>query len=146
MKKKYVLHIFTLMLCMAFMIAAPGRVKAEEYTNEEPIYYTTEQGRFVNDIDEYLAQLNAGMIAPYNPTLTDHVPGIMTFSLSEPSKKCSNIFGHKWGRWSDWEEVRRYHYTTGTCMVVMERYHYCSRKHCDTSQTETDNVWVQCVH
>lgn len=150
-KKKNVLQIISLLLCLAFIIAIPTKVNAEEHSNEGSLYYDTEQGRFVNEIDEYLAQLNAEMITPYNSTITnhaaiDHGSMIMPLSLSEPSKKCSNISGHKWGSWDCWEEVTRYHFTTGKCMVVMERWHYCSRTHCGASQTERDCVWVNCTH
>ena len=144
--KKNVLQIVSFLLSLAFIIATPAKVNAEGYSNEESVYYDTEQGRFVNDIDDYLVQLNAEMITPYNPTITNHRGTIMPFSLSEPSKKCSNIFGHKCGSWTSWDEVDRYHYTTGRCLVKMERWRYCSRTYCGASQTETDYVWVTCNH
>lgn len=145
-RKKNMLQIVSLLLCSVFIVATSAKVKAEEFPVEEPVYFDTEQGRFVNDIDEYLVQLNAGLITSYDSTITDHESEAAPFELSDPSKKCSNIFGHKWGDWTSWDEIDRYHYSTGTCLVKMERWHYCTRTHCGASQTETDYVWVTCTH
>lgn len=140
------LQIVSLILCVSFIVSLPAEVKAEELTNDDLVYYDTEEGRFVNNIDEYLAQLNAAMISPFNSTITNYKSDAVSFAISEPSKKCSNIFGHKWGNWTAWEEINRYHYSTGTCLVLMERWHYCSRTHCGASQKETDAVWISCTH
>lgn len=141
-RKKNMLQIVSLILCAILIIATPARVKAEELPNEESVYYDTEQGRFVKDIDEYLAQLNAGMITPFDSTISDHESEATPLDLSEPSKKCSNIFGHKWGNWSSWKEISRYYYPSGKCIVTMERWRYCTRTYCGASQTETDYVWL----
>lgn len=64
------------------------KMKAEELTDD----------RFVNNLDEYMLQLNDGMIAPYAPTVEEYESAISLYgTVSNPSKKCSNIFGHKWG-------------------------------------------------
>lgn len=59
-RKKNVFQIVSFILCLAFIVTVPVRVRAEEIPDKEPVYYDTNQGRFVNNIDEYLAQLNAG--------------------------------------------------------------------------------------
>lgn len=150
MKKKMrnVLQITSLILCAVMMInLSIIGVKAEELPDKGEIYQDTEQGRFVSDFDEYMAQLNAGIITPYDPVITGGNSGVATFDLSEPSKKCSNIFGHKWDdNWTAWQEVSRHHYSGRSCLVVMERWHYCKRTHCGASQKETDYVWVTCNH
>lgn len=110
------------------------------------MYYDTEQGRFVNDIDDYLEQLNNGVISPFDPTITYYENSITPFDISEPSQKCSNIFGHKWDDWGSWSEVSRYHYPKPPCIVVMQRRHYCTRTFCSAYQIETDTVWVACTH
>lgn len=99
MKKRKLLRSISMLLCAAFIVASPIGVNAEELTDEDPIYYDTEQGRFVNDPDEYLSQLNNGMITPYAPTIEEHESEISLFDsiISDPSKECSNVFGHKWG-------------------------------------------------
>lgn len=87
-----------MLLCAAFIVVPPIQVMAEELTDEEPIYYDTEEGRFVNDIDEYLSQLNDGVITSYAPILEDHESETAPYgAVSPPSKDCSNIFGHSWG-------------------------------------------------
>ena len=61
------------------------KMKAEELTDD----------RFVNNLDEYMLQLNDGMIAPYAPTVEEYGAAISLYgTVSDPSKKCSNIFGH----------------------------------------------------
>lgn len=61
------------------------KMKAEELTDD----------RFVNNLDEYMLQLNDGMIAPYAPTVEEYESAISLYgTVSDPSKKCSNIFGH----------------------------------------------------
>lgn len=95
MKKRKLLASISMLLCAAFIVVPPIQVMAEEPTDEEPIYYDTEEGRFVNDIDEYLSQLNDGVITPYAPILEDHESEISPYgAVSPPSKDCSNILGH----------------------------------------------------
>ena len=148
-KRKKMLQIVSLLLCATFITATPVRIKAEELPDKEPVYYDTEQGRVVNDIDEYISQLNAGVITPSALTITNHETGATPFDLSEPSKKCSNIFGHKWGKWVGWMEINRIHYpysSSGQCLVIMENIRYCTRTYCGAHQTERDYVWVTCIH
>ena len=124
----------------------PVVVRAVEPNNEEPVYYDTEQGRFVHDIDDYLVQLNNGMITPCD-SITNYESDITPFDLSEPSQECSNIFGHKWGAWTSWSEVSRVHFPQAPCLVTMERGRFCTRTNCSAYQTETDKVWVEvCPH
>lgn len=137
-----------MLLCVAFIVALPVRVTAEELTDEEPIYYDTEQGRFVNDLDEYLSRLNAGVITPHAPTIEEHgTGGALYYSIiSDPSKKCSNIFGHKWGQWGNWEEVGTVHRTSGPCFLMITRWRYCNRTYCGAKQSETDGVIITFCH
>lgn len=148
MKRKNVLEMFSLILCMVFFIAMPVSVRAEEESsNQETVYYDTEQGRFVNDIDDYLTQLNNEVITPFDSTITTYESNITPFDLSEPSEKCSNIFGHKWGNWGSWKEVSRIHSPKPPCYATMERWRFCTRTHCSAYQIETDGVWVDvCSH
>lgn len=126
------------------VLAEAGEPKAEEN-----VYSDTGQFPYVDDIDEYLAQLNAELITPSNSTtITTYEPTVTPFStISDPSKSCSNIFGHKWSAWGSWEEVDRYHYSSvGACKATIERWRFCERTHCGASQKETDSAWVSCTH
>lgn len=148
MRKRNLLRNISMLLCAAFIVATPFGVNAEELTGEEPIYYDTEDGRFVNDLDEYLSQLNDGRITPYASTLEEHESEISLHDsiISDPSKDCSNIFGHKWGAWDDWKEISSSHRPSGPCMIVMQRWRSCERTHCGASQSETDTIFVTSCH
>lgn len=148
MKKKNVIQVFSLILCAVCMLVLPSTVvRAEEPTNEESVYYDTEQGRFVQDLDDYLTKLNSGLITPYDSTITNYESDLAPFDISDPSESCSNIFGHKWGDWGNWEEVSRVHFPKPPCAVNMERWRFCTRTHCNAHQIETDIVWVNvCSH
>lgn len=148
MNKRKLLRSISMLLCAAFFVVSPIGVKAEEATDKEPIYYDTEEGRFVNDLDKYLSQLNQGLITPYAPTLEDHESEISLYDgiISDPSKDCSNIFGHKWGDWGSWEEVSTTHRPSGPCLVLMKRWHFCERTHCGATQNETDTVNTTACH
>lgn len=137
-----------MLLCAAFIVASPILGKAEELTDEEPIYYDTEQGRFVNDLDEYLLLLNDGMITPYAPTIEEHESEISLYDgmISDPSKSCSNIFGHKWGDWGNWEEYATIHRPSGPCYIMLKRWRYCERTYCGANQTESDGVIITFCH
>lgn len=137
-----------MLLCAVFIVALPIEVKAEECSGEASTYYDTEEGRFVNNLDEYLSQLNDGLITPYAPTLEEHESEISLYDgiISEPSKSCSNIFGHKWGDWLSWEEVTTVHNSSGPCFVMLKRWRYCERTYCGASQTETDGVYITSCH
>lgn len=148
MKKIKLLRSISMLLCVAFIVAFSVRVTAEEFTDEAPIYYDTEQGRFVNDLEEYLSQLNTGMITPYAPTIVEYgTGGALYYSIiSDPSKNCSNIFGHKWGQWGNWEEVGTVHRTSGPCYLMIRRWRYCNRTYCGAKQSETDGVIITFCH
>lgn len=121
MKNRKLLYSISSLFCAVFIITSPIAVNAEELTNEASVYYDTEEGRFVNNLDEYLLQLNNGMITPYAPTIEEYGPGISLYgTVSEPSKKCSNIFGHKWGDWGSWQEVNVVHRPNGPCNLYGE--------------------------
>lgn len=62
MKKRKLLRNILMLLCVAFVAASSVEMKAEEINNEELVFYDTEQGRFINNLDEYLSQLNAGVV------------------------------------------------------------------------------------
>lgn len=137
-----------MLLCVAFIVALPIVAKAEELTDETHIYYDTEQGRFVNNLDEYMLQLNDGMIAPYAPTVEEYDSAISLYgTVSDPSKKCSNIFGHKWGYWGNWVELETiHHHPNGPCVLKMERVRKCERTYCGATQIESDGVFVTSCH
>ena len=147
MKIRKLLYGISSLFCAAFIIASPIAVNAEELTNESSVYYDTEEGRFVNNLDEYMLQLNNGMITPYAPTIEEYGPGISLYgTVSGPSKKCSNIFGHKWGDWLDWQEVTTIHRPKGPCNLYMERVRFCERTYCGAKQTESDSLFVTNCH
>mgnify|MGYP001133772915 CR=1 FL=1 len=147
MKNRKLLYSISSLFCAVFIITSPIAVNAEELTNEASVYYDTEEGRFVNNLDEYLLQLNNGMITPYAPTIEEYGPGISLYgTVSEPSKKCSNIFGHKWGDWGSWQEVNVVHRPNGPCILCMERTRFCERTHCGAKQIESDLLHVTNCH
>ena len=98
MKNKKILQIVSMI--MFFVVVSSTTVFAEAGENEieENAYSDTDQFPYVCDIDEYLSQLNAGLITPSNnTTITTYESTITPFGIiSDPSKSCSNIFGHKW--------------------------------------------------
>lgn len=147
MKNRKLFCNISLLLCAAFIVASPIRGNAEEHTDEEPIYYDTEYGRFVNNPEEYLSQLNNGMITPYAPTIKELEAEISLYSIvHEPSNKCSNIFGHQWDDWDNWQEGTIIHSTSGPCILGMERFRKCTRTHCGATQRETDSVFLYSCH
>lgn len=144
------LQIVSLMLTLCVVLAPSMTVFAEEGKSGtgEHVYDDTDQyHRYVDDIDEYLAQLNAGLITPMNTTITTYESTVTPFSIiSDPSKSCSNVFGHSWDSWGSWSQLTTVHMSGGKCFVEMERWRYCNRTYCGASQKETDGVWVTCNH
>ena len=139
--------LFTsLVLCSIFV--SPLIVFAE---TTEHIHNDSCQHNYTDDIDNYLEQLNAGLIILTNTTITtfDNESIIMPFGdLSTPGK-CSNILGHSWGNWGSWSEVSRLHFpnsSSSNCMATIRRWHFCERTYCSASQSETDYTWVVCKH
>ena len=59
---KKLLQSVSTLLCAIFIVVSPMEVKAESLTEQRPVYYDTEQGRFVNNLEEYMSQLNDGVI------------------------------------------------------------------------------------
>jgi len=116
--------------------------------DENDIFYDTEAGRYIKDIDQYLLLLNSDDIIPYSPNIEEVYRGFnMTFSISEPTKKCSNIFGHKWSSWGNWTVTKTVHTTNRICAVYMQRERYCTRTFCGAWQTETDVAFIEnCNH
>lgn len=149
MKKVKMLQIVSLMLTLCLVSVPSMTVFAEEGESGtgEKVYDDTDQYRYVDDIDEYLAKLNAGLITPVNTTITTYESTVTPLSIiSDPSKNCSNIFGHSWGDWGSWSELKTVHMSGGKDFVEMERWRYCNRTHCGASQKETDGVWITCTH
>ena len=116
-------------------------------------YCDVKEGRIIEDMDEYLFQLNEGIILPYDSIIIEYdadnsdekeqFRGV----ISEPTHSCSNIFGHKWSDWGSWEEVigARIHYPGAPyCLATIERWRYCERTHCVALQREMDYAWVEC--
>lgn len=162
MKNKNMLRIASIILCLALFPAMPVFAEESEYGIGEYVYSDITQPKYVDDIDEYLEQLNAGLITPINTTITTYESAITPVSqnvttsentirpfgiVSDPSKSCSNIFGHRWGSWGSWYEISRVHKTSGYCISMIERRRYCTRTYCGAYQKETDTVWVtSCNH
>lgn len=143
---KKLLQSVSTLLCAIFIVVSPMEVKAESLTEQRPVYYDTEQGRFVNNLEEYMSQLNDGVITPYAPTLEEYESEISLYNVLEPSKKCSNIFGHKWGDWCNWEQTGTVHRSSGPCILYMYRMRYCQRTFCGASQKETDAIIITFCH
>ena len=105
----------------------------------EEVYTDEGQYRYVDDIDEYLTQLNAGFIAPLN---TNHSMGEIAEThtsvspMSWPWTDCSNILEHDWTGWSAWVETRRIHNRhkgEGYCNGYINRSRSCKRTYCSAS-------------
>lgn len=118
----------------------------------EEVHIDDGQDRYVDDIDEYLAQLNAGLISPLN---TNHFMGEFTevhtsvSPMAWPWTDCSNILGHDWGDWSAWKETARIHNGhsgSGYCNAKVERFRVCQRTHCNSTDSEVDSIFVFCTH
>lgn len=54
MKKRGLSCIISMLLCTVFIVESHIKVNAEELTEETQVYYDTEQGRVVIDLNEYL--------------------------------------------------------------------------------------------
>lgn len=148
MKKKKIMGLISILMYLVLFCSVT--VFAEE---DIPIYNDIGQHRYVNNMDEYLVQLNEGLIAPFNPTTnilesTIESNGYTTVSpMSWPWTDCSNILGHDWSDWTPWTEFRRDHSCSGGyCYARMERFHYCQRTYCGAKERETDTVFVLCNH
>lgn len=134
-------------MCLSVVPSTAVFAETGEPETEVGTQSDTDQIPYVDDIDEYLEQLNAGLISPsQNTVITTYESTITPFELDEPSKSCSNIFGHKWSGWGAWEEFERIHYSSGTCLSRIKRWRFCERTHCGATQTETDRAWVSCSH
>lgn len=162
MKNKKILKIASFVLSLVLVPSMP--VFAEESTCGigECEYRDTNQLQYVDDIDKYLEQLNAGLITPTNTTITTYESTITPIDTDastseyvirpfglvlEPSNRCSNIFGHSWGSWGGWYEISKVHNTSSPCISMIERQRYCTRTYCIASQKEVDTVWVtSCNH
>ena len=150
MKDKSLLRFFSLILCFIFVSSVAVSAETAEHIHSEACQY-----KYVDDIDKYLEQLNAGIITPLNTTITTFNSDNHSIEIDESYMPivpfwlwtdCSNALGHSWGSWGGWSEVSRAHFSTGTCSVTMDRYRFCSRTNCNSSQRETDSVWVSCRH
>lgn len=138
-------------MVMVIMVVCPINVEASNNVCENnDVYYDTEEGRYIQNLDQYLLMLNSDVIAPYASTIemkTNSSVRDMLFSISEPSKKCSNIFGHKWSSWGNWTVTNVVHVSNRICPVYMERERYCTRTYCGAWQTETDIAFIEnCNH
>jgi hypothetical protein len=149
MKSRKLLKFISLTLFLCFV--CPIAVSAEK---EEQVYIDIGQYRYVNDIDEYLTQLNAETIMPFNSSTTivdsstlDFDGDQMVSPCSWPWTDCSNILGHDWGDWSLWEEYgERFHHPGGTCVAQIRRIRFCHRTYCEAYEIEEDHMWVACEH
>ena len=121
------------------------------YAYEDKHELTTgNQYRYVEDIDEYLTQLNSGIIGPLNTTTTifeSVKPYESVNPLGWPWTDCSNVLGHKWGDWSLWIEVGpRSHIPGKRCITYIERARYCERTYCNVQEHQKEALFVDCLH
>lgn len=152
MKNKKILKIASMIVCLTITFSSGTLAEAKENTTGECIDLS--ESHCVDNIEEYLGMLNSGLITPGNTTITTYEAEtweknmITPFGLvGEPSKSCSNIFGHKWTSWGSWYELNRIHKTVGNCLSVIQRERDCTRTYCGATQKETDNVWItSCTH
>ena len=143
MKKKRLLRFVSLVMCFVLVNSMVAFAETGEH-----IHNDTCQHIVVNDIDEYLAQLNEGIIVPQNTTITTFESSNESIGTrSWPWTDCSNILGHDWGSWSAWEETgERVHYYTSLCIAHIRRIRFCQRTHCNAYEVEEDVMWIQCPH
>ena len=138
--------IFTILGIVLFSVILSTKGAYAEETSTKASYYDNEDGRFVTNIDEYLEGLNLGLIQPFDSSVEERYPS-QSREILEPTKKCSNIFGHKWSEWGVWRIVSTTHSNTGICVSVIERERYCQRRLCGAWQTERDLVYnTNCTH
>ncbi|MDR2889049.1 MAG: hypothetical protein LBV33_04320 [Lachnospiraceae bacterium] len=146
MKNKKIIPMVSLILCLVLVPSMTVFAGSGEEKAQGDLPGDNDQLRYVEDIDEYLEQLNAGLITPNNTTITTYESMIMPFGIiSDPSESCSNIFGHSWGDWGLWNGSVAYH-SGNKCLMPVQRTRYCNRTYCKAYQTESDFVQVPCAH
>lgn len=92
----------------------------------------------VESIDDLISKLNDGTIELQNSQITTFEPKFKRDGLvEEPTSKCSNILGHKWGEWGHWSAVRVFTNANIT-YCLMERWRDCERTFCNARQREID--------
>lgn len=143
MKKRSMRLILTVM-CLVLLCSITAFACEDEHESSAMNQY-----RYVDDIDEYLAQLNSGHIEPHNITKTtfDAInPHTSVNPLAWPWTDCSNILGHKWGGWTTWAEIGpRVHYPSADyCIAFVERWHYCERTYCNAKENERETIKIRC--
>ena len=138
--KRIIRKIISIALCISIACCYSGQVYASPVSKAGRPFYDTEYGRVVTDLDEYMRLLNSEIVKPYEQNRYLHDSGFMLMGVEEPSKKCSNIFGHKWGPWGSWYESYIAHSSTQYCVLHMYRTRLCTRTHCGAYQDETDVI------
>lgn len=149
-EKEKIMKFISIVLCLVFVQAMVVFAEPGEAVNDVMC-----QRRIVNDIEEYIQQLNEGVITPLETTITtfDSVAenedsALMFGTRSWPWTDCSNVLGHSWGTWGTWDEVgERVHFSNGPyCIAHMQRVRFCQRTHCNVYEVEDDEVWVKCCN
>lgn len=150
MKKSKIKIIATVLLMAVTMQTFNSiNVEARNFRNSDnSIYYDAEDGRHIRNLEQYLFMLNTGKVDPFTHNIEEFSNSqSMTLAVSDPSKKCSNIFGHKWSSWGNWSVKNIVHNSTRICVVYLERERYCTRKLCGAWQTETEVAFIEnCNH
>jgi len=120
----------------------------------EEVHINEGQYEYVDDIDEYLAQLNAGFsLPPINTNKTIFYsmeestnPYISVSPMSWPWTDCSNILGHDWSVWTETKRIHNGHSGDGYCTAAVDRFRCCQRTHCGAVEHETGTIHVLCIH
>ncbi len=129
-----------MIVAMLFGVFFSADIKVNAVEDEDVLLESSDDIVIVDDIDEYIEKLNAGIIAPVNSKIETYEPKMKRDAIvGDPSKSCSNIFGHKWGEWTSWEICDKIE-TKNITWVVIERWRFCERTHCGARQREWDTL------
>lgn len=146
MGKKVFMRFLSTVICLVLLCSMTV------FAEEEYVYDDESQFKYVEDIDEYLEQLNAGLVVPLDTTITTFYPAVegneqcaSVSPMSWPWTDCSNILGHSWGSWGFWTETYRNHQPTAEyCLVLVQRKRHCQRTYCNATDIEKEVVAIKC--
>lgn len=142
---KRIAKLMITVLFLGVFLATDIKIFAEEGTVIEDDEFGTvvfEKITGFESIDEYVECLNNGTVEASNTRIITYEPKVKRDGLLEdPTKSCSNIFGHKWSDWDGWVVTRTFE-NGGHLMAVMERWRYCERTFCGAKQRELDFVQI----
>ena len=160
MKKKFVLSmIFAVIMALSFVTS----VIATQNRHHEDYAIGHE------NIDELLEKLNSGYDIPVYNIQRFRINTDLNYPLEKifaemqlssgyvgidphfyvPWTDCTNIFGHRWGTWSNWVRFGEVmHVRCGqanwACTAAIARVRTCTRTHCHGGDVEWGTLLVRC--